>query len=147
MNETERIKGVYDKRKEVIPKDWYTYFNRGNLFIIQQRQRKMLQLLDKYGMNPLEDKKILDVGCGGGGELRNLLQYGAKPENLFGIDLLEERVEFAKKLSPNINFYCGNAQKLPCEDETFDIVMQFTLFTSILDFNLKSQIAQEMLRV
>jgi hypothetical protein len=38
----------------------------GNLFIAQGREKAILNLLDKYGMNPLDDKVILDLGCGGG---------------------------------------------------------------------------------
>jgi ubiquinone/menaquinone biosynthesis C-methylase UbiE len=61
------------------------------------------------------------------------MKYGARPENLYGIDLLDERIEEAKRLSPNIDFRCGNAEELPYEDGLFDIVIQFTVFTSILD--------------
>jgi len=50
-------------------------------------------------------------------------------------------------LSSNIDFRCGNAEELPYEDESFDIVMQFTVFTSILDNEMKIRIAKEMLRV
>lgn len=46
-----------------------------------------------------------------------------------------------------IDFRCGNAENLPYEDESFDIVMQFTVFTSILDSEMKQNIAREMLRV
>jgi len=61
--------------------------------------------------------------------------------------LLEDRIEKAKYLSPNINFTCGNAANLPYADKFFDIVMQFTMFTSILDSLMKQRIAREMLRV
>ena len=45
------------------------------------------------------------------------------------------------------DFRCCDASKLPYPDEYFDIVMQFTVFTSILDKNMKKKIAEEMLRV
>jgi len=106
-----------------------------------------LRVIKKFVGSELLDKKILDVGCGSGGMLRRFIDYGALPENLYGIDLLPDRIEMAKKLSPHINFYLGNAAKLPFEDDFFDIVMQFTVFTSILDYSLKQKIAQEMLRV
>jgi len=69
------------------------------------------------------------------------------PENLYGIDLLADRIETAKKLSPHLNLYLGSATDLPFEDKFFDIVIQFTVFTSILDYSMKQKIAKEMLRV
>jgi len=83
----------------------------------------------------------------GGGELINLIRYGARPENLFGIDLLEDRIMEARSLHSCINFSLGDASILPYSDKYFDIVMQFTVFTSILDKDMKKKIAEEMLRV
>ena len=145
--EFERIKRVYAdrERKEIVCR--YTYFDKGNIFIIQDRERKMLDLLVKYGMNPLDDKKILDVGCGLGGWLRNLLQYGAKPENLYGIELLHERFRRANYLCPNMNIIRGNAVNIDYDNEMFDIVLQSTVFTSITNYEIKKRIASEMLRV
>jgi len=146
MKEIERIKESYERRKR-LPKDLYSPFKLGNLFTTQQRERAILKLLGKYRMNPLADRKILDVGCGSGGKLRRFIEYGACPENLLGIDLLPDRIERAKELNPLIDFKCGNAEGLPYEDESFDIVMQFTMFTSILDDTMKRNIAKEMLQV
>ena len=147
MNEVERIKKAYNKRKIQQKGKLYSYFNKGNLYIVQQRERIILDLLRNFNFSTLSDKKILDIGCGDGGELRNFIKYGAKPNHLFGIELLEDRIEIAKDVSPNINFRCGNALNLPYEDESFDIVAQFTVFTSILKKGIKKDIAKEMLRV
>ncbi len=57
--ELERIEQVYVNRERKQLKDLYTYFNQGNLFIIQDREKKLLDLLAKYGMDNLNDKKIL----------------------------------------------------------------------------------------
>lgn len=147
MSEVERIKEVYAKRDRTIIDDRYSMFNAANLFIIQSRERELVSILKKYVFSDLSDKKILDVGCGGGRVLSGFIGYGANPKNLSGIDLLPDRIELAKKLEPEANFQCGNAEKLPYSDESFDIVMQFTMFTSILDSQMKKKIAREMLRV
>ncbi|GAB6183584.1 class I SAM-dependent methyltransferase [Thermodesulfovibrio hydrogeniphilus] len=147
IEEIKRIKSVYEKRKIEVHPQLYSYFNPGNFFIVQSREREIINTLKKFGINSLENKKILDVGCGTGSFLRKLIEWGANPENLYGIDLLPDRIEQAKKLSPNINFVCGDASKLPYDDETFHVVMQFTVFTSIFDDSLKKMISKEMLRV
>lgn len=146
-DEADRIKNVYETRKERVPADLYSFFNPANLFIVQGRDRAMLEAFTKNGIRQLENKKILDIGCGRGNELRNLVRYGAAPENLYGFDLLPDRIEAARALSPNIDFRCGNAVALPYEHESFDLVMQMTVFTSILEGNMKQQVAAEMIRV
>lgn len=147
MNEIERIKEAYERRKIDRKGRIYSYFNEANLFMIHQRERRLLDTFGRFKITSFSDRKILDVGCGGGGLLRELVKYGARPENLYGIDLLEERIEEAKYLSPNIDFRCGDASSLPYNDGFFDIVTQFTLFTSILDITMKKRIALEMLRL
>jgi ubiquinone/menaquinone biosynthesis C-methylase UbiE len=147
MSEIERIKGAYERRKTEGKGELYSYFNQANLFIIHQRETALIHSLKQLGLTDLSDRKILDVGCGSGGFLREFVKYGAKPQNLYGIDLLEERIEKARELNPNIDFRCGDASNLPYEDHFFDMVMQFTVFTSILDSGMKQKIASEMLRV
>lgn len=147
MNEIERIKKVYEKRKIEKKAEIYSYLNIGNLFIIHQRENNILELFKKYGFTNFSKLSVLDIGCGEGGFLRELIRYGSKPENLYGIDLLEDRIQRAKYLSPNINFRCGDASKLPFDDSFFDMVTQFTTFTSVLDKEMREQIASEMLRV
>jgi ubiquinone/menaquinone biosynthesis C-methylase UbiE len=93
------------------------------------------------------DIRALDVGCGAGWLLRKLISYGAKPENLCGIDLLPRAIEVAKKITPNVDFRCGNAAALPFGSESFELVTQFTMFTSIVEDGMKRSIAMEMLRV
>ena len=147
IKEFQRIKEVYKKRDKEGKSKLYSFLNKATLFMSQQREKLILKILNSYGIKNLSDKKVLDVGCGSGGVLRDFIKYGAMPENLYGIDLLPDRIEKAKKLSPHINFYLGSATELPFEDEFFDIVMQFTVFTSILDYSMKQKIAKEMLRV
>jgi ubiquinone/menaquinone biosynthesis C-methylase UbiE len=147
MSEIERIKQAYERRKTEDKGRLYSYFNQANLFVIHQREKALIHSLKKLRLTDLSDRRILDIGCGSGGFLREFVKYGARPKNLYGIDLLEERIEKARELNPGIDFRCGDASNLPYEDHFFDIVMQFTVFTSILDSGMKQKIASEMLRV
>jgi len=142
--EIKRIIRYYESRNA---SNIYSYFNINNLFMIHSRERKLMSLLLKNGLTDLSNKTILDIGCGSGGMLRNFIQYGAAPLNLYGIDLIEERIKKAREISPNINYIEGDASKLPYKCNFFDIISQYTVFTSIKDKETKQNIAKEMLRV
>lgn len=146
MEESDRIKSSYEKRKKT-DSSVYSYFNHGTLLMAQEKERELINLLKKFKFDNLYNKKILDVGCGSGGLLMDFIKYGANPENLFGIDLLNDRVNRAVERNPRIHYLCRDAAGLPYENEKFDIVIQFTVFTSILDQVIKKKISAEMLRV
>jgi SAM-dependent methyltransferase len=144
--EEARIRAAYAKRQHDDPR--YSYFHRGHLFIMQEREQRLLTVLQRNGLAPLHTKKILEVGCGTGSRLREFLLWGARPENLTGIDLLVDHVAVARSLCPKaVNLVYGNAAALAFPDATFDLVVQSTVFTSVLDARMKHQMASEMLRV
>jgi ubiquinone/menaquinone biosynthesis C-methylase UbiE len=147
--EEARIRTVYEKRKDRAGyASLYSRFNPGQLFMIQEQERRMLSLLRDYGCQDLKSKKLLEIGCGSGHWLREFIQWGALPENVVGIDLLEDRVAEARRLCPSAaKIECKSAVKLEFPDESFDLVLQSTVFTSILDSSLRQQIASEMMRV
>lgn len=145
MSEQDRIKSVYQKRRN--DATVYSFFNPGHLFMNQQLERHLLSLLIHQGMGALADKRLLEVGCGVAWRLRQFINYGARPENLFGVDLQEKAIEEARAVNPKMDFRCVNAERLPFEEESFDLVMQFVMFTSILRRDMKQNIAREMLRV
>jgi SAM-dependent methyltransferase len=145
ITEESRIKTSYARRSSG---SLYSWFNPGHLFYIQQLERRVLTLLRREGLHAINDKKILEIGCGQGNWLRELIKWGASPENLTGIDLLPDRVAKARQLCPQgVEIHCGSAAKLAFDDGRFDLVFQFTVFSSVLDFTVKQLLAAEMLRV
>ena len=99
-------------------------------------------------MLPLFDKKILEVGCGTGRWLRDLIAWGADPSKLYGVELLEASATRARRLcSPHATIECGNAAQLSSAPDTFDIVLQAELFSSVFDDDMKQAIASEIVRV
>ena len=88
--------------------------------------------------------QILDVGCGGGGSLITFLRLGFDPCNIWGIDILPERIQIARRRFPNVNFICGDASSMKeFEDNRFDLVFEATMFVQITDDNLSQRIADE----
>ena len=73
---------------------------------------------------------------------------GADPSKVTGIDLVAEHVVQARALcSGAVRIDCGSAAQLAFPDATFDLVTHFTVFTSVLDSDMKQRIAAEMRRV
>lgn len=143
--EEARIREAYARRQSRERDSW---LQPGHLFIIQQRERQMLSLLAQSGWKDLASKTLLEVGCGAGYWLREFIKWGARPENLTGIDLLPDRVALARRLCPDqVRIQCANAAQLPFSRQTFDLVLQSTVFTSVLDEESKRRIAAEMIRV
>jgi len=146
QSEAARIREAYAKRQKDDIR--YSYFSMGNLFMMQEREQRLLALLKRNDLAPLHTKKILEVGCGTGYWLREFIKWGARPENITGIDLLVDRVAEARYLCPEaVRIVDGNAAALAFPDATFNLVVQSTVFTSVLDASMKHQMASEMLRV
>ncbi len=143
--EEHRIRAAYAKRDDSAR---YSCIDPANLFMEQEWERKTLRLLKRQRFVSLGEARILDVGCGAGGGVLRLLRWGARPENITGIDLLEDRIADARQVTPSaVRYECVNARKLQFPDETFNLVTQSTVFTSILDEGMRSQVAAEMVRV
>ncbi len=69
---------------------------------------------------------MLDIGCGGGATLKRLLKR-SKGAQVYGIDISEESVAKARKVNASVLdrqvfVTQGSAEKLPYEDNKFDLV-------------------------
>lgn len=144
-NEESKIRARYSKRTR---EHLYSCFDEGHLFFLQQRERRVLEALKREGFANLETAKIFEVGCGSGGWIRDFIKWGAKPENIEAVELLNDRVDLAKRLCPSgVRIRQGNGARLDDSDKTYDIVLQSTVFTSILDSRTKEALAAELMRI
>ena len=144
----DRLRAEYAEReRRLAGSDIYSPFNPAHLFMTQQRQRVTLKTLRRLDFYPLDQYRILEVGCGRGGVLLEHLSYGAVPAHTHGIDLLGDRVAEAHARMPTLSLSCADGQHLPYPSGVFDLVLQHTAFSSILDGSVKANLAREMLRV
>lgn len=146
-DEAERVRAAYERRDRLGLDARYDYWLPENLFIYQARERVVLDLLSDAGLLPLTGRRILDVGCGDGAVLLDMLRYGAARDDLYGIDLLPARVESARTRLPGAHLEVGDARGLPYEDATFDLVLAFTLLSSVVDPPARHAVVAEMARV
>lgn len=122
--------------------------NPGQLFMLQDRERRVLNILRKSNSKVLSTGHILEVGCGTGLWIRDLIRWGVNPAHITGVELLQERALEAQRLCPaGVSVHCGNAATLEFPDQAFDLVIQSTVFTSILNREVRQKLAREMLRV
>ena len=145
--ELDRIRDEYQRRERELPVDFYALTRPVNLFFQQSRERALQSVLNTSQMVPLTDRKILDVGCGQGNWLAMFEAFGAKRSSLSGIELDAARAKLAADRFPGADIRAGNAGELPWPDQSFDIVLQSMVFTSVLDDAVRRKIAVEMQRV
>nr|WP_207185973.1 methyltransferase domain-containing protein [Rubrivivax gelatinosus] len=114
---------------------------------VQQRERSLLRRLAAVGVRSLAPLAITEVGCGGGGNLLELLRLGASPERLTGLELLPERHAQARRVLPEaLTVWQGDASVAPVALSSQDLVLQYTVFSSLLDDSFQQQLAAAMWR-
>jgi SAM-dependent methyltransferase len=147
-DEVERIRDAYAARAARGADERYALHDPANLYLFQRRERALLDLLRRHALTPLDDKRVLDIGCGNGEVLRDFVRYGARPELLCGVDLLPERVAAARERSARgVQFSLGDAADLPYPAGSFDLALMFTVLSSILDNATRRRAADEAMRV
>jgi ubiquinone/menaquinone biosynthesis C-methylase UbiE len=102
--------------------------NPGNAAI---REEVLANLLRLAGPEIGGSGAILDDGCGNGWWLRALVEAGAEPERLYGIDIQPERVAGARQAVPGAEIAVGDARHLRFPDKTFAVVLQLTVLSSL----------------
>jgi len=148
IGESERIRRVYREydQSPAIQARWSPE-NPGNLRIAAESFDWIRQALEAGGFLPLGDRRVLEVGCGYAEVLVRTLELGARRENIYGIDLLPDRIEECRRKYPGINFACQNAEQLDYPDDFFSVVLLWTVFSSILDDSVALSVAREVRRV
>lgn len=125
----------------------HSILHLGNLLMVQERERFLSRLLARQGIESLESFRAFEAGCSTGYNLRQILQWGGRPENLAGIDLDPAAVDYCRAHSPEIRVHQGSADSIPEPDELFDLSLAFTLFSSVTDEDVAHGIARELFRI
>ena len=147
VNESDKVVERYARRALLGQDDRYSMLNPSMWQGVQERQNVLIQLLRRHAKSPLNQLRVLEVGCGSGGNLLELLRIGFDSENLYANELLPNRAAVAQKNLPAaISLHVGDATQLGFPENSFDIVYQSTVFSSLLDANFQNKLADEMWR-
>jgi SAM-dependent methyltransferase len=144
MHEPQAVKERYARRDAAADGARYSlYGNAAALQAQQERLRAMAQLWRAHGWDGLGQRRMLEVGCGSGGNLQDLLRLGATPAALTGIELLPERASMARDgLPAAVRVLHGDACGADVPPASQDAVLAFTLFSSLLDAGFRREMAQ-----
>lgn len=120
----------------------YGLFDAAALQAQQERLRAMVSLWRSHGWVDLTGRDLLEVGCGAGGNLLDLLRLGAEPGRLAGIELQADRVVAARTVLPDaVRLIEGDATRADVAPASQDAVLVFTVFSSLLDDAARQRLA------
>lgn len=110
-----------------------------------ERLRVLAALLRRHARAPLSELSLLEVGCGDGGNLLDLIGLGFDPARLLANELLPERAAAARaRLPAAVRVLEGDALALPLPDASLDLVLQSTVFSSLLDPGFRARLAARL---
>jgi 2-polyprenyl-3-methyl-5-hydroxy-6-metoxy-1,4-benzoquinol methylase len=108
MNPSEETIRFYDRMAKQIFNDWFD-------------NDALLPTLNEFIYLLPQKPKVLDLGCGTGGESKRVMKLGA---DVIGIDLSKESIKFAKENIKEANFYVMNILEMTFDDRYFHGVFE-----------------------
>ncbi len=115
-------------------------------FMLDRKWAAIRRIFQRQGV-PAETARVLALGAGGGGDCARLRDCGVRPQNIIALDLLERQARRARQAHPWLASLTGDAESLPFLDETFDLVYQSTMISSVLERRRREAIFAEARRV
>lgn len=142
--EIQNIIERYEKRKDksIVEENLSNFYF--NYYAQSERELKYIEII-KSRFDSIDKIKIIEIGAGTGGNLFLFKRIGLRWENIHANELLSDRLKLLKESFPGIKIYEGDACELNANlNNSFDIVFQSTVFTSILDSGFKQKLANKM---
>jgi ubiquinone/menaquinone biosynthesis C-methylase UbiE len=144
-SEVQRLTAEYRERDEGgVASAMYSFANPGYTFHVHDLEWQLLRELRRHDVD-LGNSSVLEVGSGFGNWLQRFKEFGAR--EAVGVEVLPWRVEAGRERYPAIEQIAGDAAELPFPDGRFQVVVQLTCLSSVLDEDVRRRIAAEMWRV
>ena len=144
-DEAAQVRARYARRQATVGPWRYNPVNPAVWQSMQERERAVLALWRSLGWTDLAARDLFEVGCGGGTNLLEMLRHGFLAERLAAVELLEERWHEARERLPAaLRVTLGDAGQLDLPPASFDVVLQSTVFSSLLDDTFQEHLARRM---
>jgi ubiquinone/menaquinone biosynthesis C-methylase UbiE/glycosyltransferase involved in cell wall biosynthesis len=118
-------------------------FTGRNSVFYARRKVEVLEDITRVRIGPLAELSVLDVGCGTG-TTDHLL--APKVRHLAGVDISEEMLAKASGALPEAEYRWYDGEKLPFQDEAFDVVVTICVLHHIAVSN-RLKFISEIVRV
>ncbi|MDF1498783.1 MAG: class I SAM-dependent methyltransferase [Patescibacteria group bacterium] len=119
------------------------YYNKTSNKYDRQRTKKYFSLINELEIDTVlpfvNNKKVLEVGCGTGLILQEINKYTFEA---IGIDISDKMLDISK--NKNLNVLNADVNKIPFPDEYFDVVYSFKVLAHIKNIEVA---LKEMARV
>lgn len=146
-DELARIRRVYaDYDGNTATRNRWSGQNAGNAANRRARRQAFADTLTGAFEDPSK-LEFLEIGCGGGAILQDLLDVGVHDAHLMGIDLLVPRLVDAARSVPHVRLAQASGTQLPFASESFDVVVMATVLSSLHDPSVLRSVCSEAWRV
>lgn len=145
VDEAQQVVERYERRKKLDQASLYSPLKADVYMGVQEKERALVRWIDCAGLEPVGSRRVLEIGCGSGSNLMQLIRLGFDPRNLVGNELLPDRAEAARYHVPEATrIISGDASELDLPKNSFDVVYQSTVFSSILDDGFQQKLSSRM---
>ncbi len=143
LTEQERIRSVYRAWFAEHRRGAYSWHRRDVIEHAAEVRRITAALLARAVGPDLGSLRVVDVGCGSGGFLRQLIDWGADPALLAGTEYQHERLALAQaRTAAGVRWHLGDLDHFA--PRSFDLVVANTVFSSVLDPAARTELAGAM---
>lgn len=141
-DEVDRVRTVYAGYEADRQQRW-----AGDHAILDERARLLTTSVQAVlGDDRSHDSAtVLDLGCGQGDLHDDLVSAGIRADRITGVDVIPDRLAQAKARGRSVALASGSA--LPLRTGSFDLVVAFTVLSSIHDDGVLGGIEAEARRV
>jgi SAM-dependent methyltransferase len=143
-SERDTFDDIYKDRRRL--SDRYRPDIPGNRFNLERLRGTLKDFLNKADADPA-GIKVLDLGCGGMFWAEEMIRLGVTRENCFGADILHWRMREGHAQGRDVQAINASAAGLPIRSDSFDLICQFTMMTSVPDADMRARIVDEIRRI